>query len=470
VKEAKLTFYNIDAVKDKDEVYIQEGEIDTMSAYQCNIFNSVSVPNGATIGSNARLEYLDNCIDTFGNKKKIIIATDGDIAGRALRDELIRRFGAERCWIVEYPDGCKDTNEVLLKYGPDEVRRIYKEAKQVPLEGVFTGDDVRQRVFDIYDNGFPETLKAGYAEFDKLLTFRAGELTIVTGIPGHGKTTFLDQILVRLAARYDWRTAIFSPENDVALHNHKLISKFMGEPSVTGKSRLSREKLTTGIDFINDHFYFMKYDEMNTTIEGILGKAKELVIRKGINALVIDPYNCIEHKIPHGYSETQYISELLTKLTSFAKINGVHIFLVAHPTKIEKDKKTLKYEVPTLYKISGSANFFNKTDNGFTVYLDPATGTVEVHVQKVKFDFVGEKGVAVFYYDKATGRYTEPGCAYENEYELYMKRINEGNQASLTFNEPQETPTREQGQLTDINSLPITNSFDFQVNAGEPPF
>lgn len=471
VSRAMLTFYGIDFVEKHSECSIQEGEIDTLSAFEAGVPCPISVPNGASLG-NLQLEYLDNCIDKLEHLDKIIIATDGDSAGRALSAELIRRLGAERCFQVEYPEGCKDTNEVLLKYGAQAVRDMYAQAKPVPVQGIFSDSEVEDSVLDLYDNGFPVTCKVGYPKFDKLLSFLRGQLTTVTGVPGHGKTTFIDQILVRLAARFDWRTLVFSPEYMTPLQVQKLIQKFIGKPAF-GKNRMSREEMKIGLEFMTSYFYFMKYDEVATDIDGILDKAREMVIRKGINALVIDPYNCIEHKIPKGYTETQYISELLTKITSFAKRNQVHVFLVAHPTKLDKDKNTGKYEVPTLYKISGSANFFNKTDNGMTIYLHDM---VEVHVQKVKFDFVGQKGMAEFYYEPETGRYREIDQPQDNEYEIYKKRLEaafkERNllaQAELTFQETvkdaaPDAPAikREPGVLTRIENL-IPGSY-------EPPF
>lgn len=470
VKDAQLCFYNIDAIRNSDECYIQEGEIDTMTAYQCDIFNSISVPNGASLGANMRLEYLDNNITFFENKKKIVIATDGDLAGRTLRDELIRRFGSDRCWTIEYPEGCKDTNEVLLKYGEQAVREMYRNAKQLPLEGVYSEESVLDKALDLYHNGHPKTDKIGYRNFDELLSFKGGELTIVTGVPSHGKTSFVDQILVRLAARHDWRVGIFSPENDLGVHIHKLICKYIGEPS-RGGQRMDELKLRIGIDFVNDHFYFMKYDEMNMDIDSILTKAKELVSRKGINSLVIDPYNCIEHKIPKGYSETQYISELLSKLTTFAKLNYVHIFLIAHPVKMEKLANGL-FEVPNLYKISGSSNFYSKTDNGVVVYL--ADNVVQVHIQKVKFDHVGDKGMAEFIYEKSTGRYAEVGEKFESELEQKVKRdlkdrkdASIGVQFDVKFVDQVLGKSIEPKQLTDISKMSIESNFDKPIKNTE---
>ena len=137
---------------------------------------------------------------------------------------------------------------------------------------------------------------------------------------------------------------------------------------------------------------------------GILDRAKFLVRRKGIKGLVIDPYNRLENEAG-GRSETQYISTLLDRLTNFAQINDVLVVLMAHPTKMSKNKEG-KVEVPTLYDISGSANFYNKADFGLVVHRDRISNTVEVSVQKVKFRHLGECGTAYFKYNINNGRYT----------------------------------------------------------------
>lgn len=117
-KDAELIFYNIDSIKDDEECVIVEGEIDCLSCHEAGIHNSISVPNGA----NANYRYMDNCYEFFTNKKKIIIAVDSDEAGKKLKEELINRFGRDRCFIVEYPNDCKDANDVLVKYGKEELK------------------------------------------------------------------------------------------------------------------------------------------------------------------------------------------------------------------------------------------------------------------------------------------------------------------------------------------------------------
>ena len=143
----------------------------------------------------------------------------------------------------------------------------------------------------------------------------------------------------------------------------------------------------------------MNSDKFEITLDYLLEKAKEMVKCKGIKGILIDPWNWIEHSLPKGQSETSYISDALTKIQKFVKAYNVHCFLIAHPTKMPKDLGTGKYQVPTLYNISGSAHFFNKTDNGFVVVRDFVTNDVEIGIQKIKNSWNGKLGYCTFRYD-----------------------------------------------------------------------
>jgi twinkle protein len=118
-KGAEKVFYNIDSIVGHKDCIIVEGEMDVLALHEAGVSNVISVPNGATLNTN-NLDYLDNCIDYFEDKEKIIIAVDSDAAGQALQAELIRRLGAEVCYLATFDD-CKDANEYLLKYSAKEL-------------------------------------------------------------------------------------------------------------------------------------------------------------------------------------------------------------------------------------------------------------------------------------------------------------------------------------------------------------
>jgi twinkle protein len=408
VSGAKLIFYNLDAILESETVTIVEGEMDCLSMYESGIYDCISVPNGASKG-NQRLEYLDNCIDYFENKKRIVIATDNDEAGVLLRNELARRLGKERCLIMPYPEGCKDANDILLKHGKEALKEYLAKSYEFPLEGIKTIVDFDDEINDLYVNGFPEGLKIGFNQFDKLLSFSGGQVTGITGIPNSGKSEFCDQILIKLA-EHGWKTGIFSAENQPEqYHFVKLAEKYIGKSfrSSNDYFRMTVDELMRAKEFFNENFFFVELLEENLTVDGMISKIKELVLRKGINCFVIDPWNYLEHKQKAGQTETQYIGESLTKFCNTAKSLNIHIIIVAHPVKIQKEKDTGKYKVATLYDIAGSANWFNKLDNGISVYLDREREVVDIYVQKVRFKWVGKVGKSEFKWDYYTGRYTE---------------------------------------------------------------
>ena len=421
VSGAELLPYNIDAIKGQKECIITEGEMDALSFYECGRHDVISVPNGA----NANLDYLDNYIEEyFEDKETIYIASDTDTKGILLRDELLRRFGVERCRVLEYGEGCKDANEHLMKFGRESLLQCIATAPEIKVEGVFTVSDFEQSLDALFENGWQKGVTIGHDNFDRLCSFETKRLCIVTGIPGSGKSEFIDEIAERLNIRYGWRFAYFSPENaPLSYHASKLIEKFTGK-------RFNRQSLTFGEykqvkEHIEQDFYFIAPTD-NYRVDNILEKAKYLVRRRGIKALVIDPYNRLESE-QGARNETQYISELLDKLTNFAQRNDLLIILMAHPTKQPRNKDGV-IEAPTLYDISGSANFFNKADFGIVVHRNRTENTVEVHVQKVKFRHLGECGTALFKYNLNNGRYTpytngiEPVWDNENHLQAEIRR------------------------------------------------
>ena len=223
-KGAEKIFYNIDNIVGYNDCYIVEGEMDVLSFYEAGIPNVVSVPNGATLNSN-NLDYLDNCIDYFDNKEKIILAVDNDEAGQALQQELIRRLGAEVCYIIDFED-CKDANEYLLKHGKENFLSCISKGKPVPLENVTTFKDIETEITDFVQHGFKPGYQVGLKNFDKIFSTYTGQFITVTGIPSSGKSDFVDQMVVGYNVNYKWKTAFASPENaPTYLHAHKLMRK-----------------------------------------------------------------------------------------------------------------------------------------------------------------------------------------------------------------------------------------------------
>ena len=401
-KDAELIFYNIDCLKDAEEVYIVEGEMDCLAMYQAGVINTISVPNGANLNTN-NMQYIDNCIELFDHIQKIHIATDNDMAGRKLREEISLRFGKDRCDFIIFKD-CKDANDCLLKYNYTGIQESISEKIEFPIDGVFGIQDYSDEIDDYYINGLPEGAKIGMDEFDKLISFHKGYITTVTGVPSHGKSEWVDQMTLKLRTLHDWKGAFYSPENKpTKLHFAKMAQRIIGK-FWSGLWRMTESEKDLSKAFLEDYVWFIK-PERDFTLQTILDSVKRLKTKKGLDYFVIDAFNKLEHKD----DSSNYIGRELDKLSDFCELNDVHCFLVAHPTKMRKKIDGKTYEVPTLYDIAGSANFFNKTDVGLCVYRDFETDTTFIMVQKVKFRHWGQTGTVEMKYDTRTGRYFELG-------------------------------------------------------------
>ena len=127
-----------------------------------------------------------------------------------LKQEFIRRLGAENCFIVDFVD-CKDSNEYLLKHGVDALRSAIHTAQPVPLENVTTLKNIENELKDFVKNGFKPGFQVGLSNFDDVFSTYTGQFITVTGIPSSGKSDFVDQMVVCYNKQYGWKTAFASP-------------------------------------------------------------------------------------------------------------------------------------------------------------------------------------------------------------------------------------------------------------------
>ena len=399
-KGAEKVFYNINSIVGYDTCVIVEGEMDVLSYHEAGIHNVISVPNGATLNHN-NLDYLDNCIDYFEDKEKIILAVDADEAGIALQTELIRRLGAEVCFLVNFID-CKDANEYLLKYGKEDLAKTITECRPVPLENVTTFKDIEHEVTDFVQNGFRKGYQIGIKNFDEIFSTYTGQFITVTGIPSSGKSDFVDQMVVGYNNNYGWKTAFASPENKPTfLHAHKLIRKIGGW--MPKENDLGSEKWNRCFKIVNDNFYFIEAERYD--LDTVLKKGAELVKRKGIKCLVIDPYNKVKMKGAPDMSIPDATMEYLARIEAFAKKHDVLVVVVAHPTKMYKrDDGTM--DEPTMYNIKGGGEWYDASYHGLLVHRDYNNKSVKVKVLKVKFQNLGEnQAEAHFKWNHASGDY-----------------------------------------------------------------
>ena len=401
VQGAELIPYNIDSLIGQTSCIIHEGELDAASSIAAGFKGVISVPAGA----NSNLSWLDRFMEThFEDLEEIIIAVDTDSAGIRLRDELVNRLGAERCRVVAYGPDCKDANEHLVKYGLESLRIAIEQAVEVPLEGIFTAADLHGDLRALFDNGFGPGAEMGWEEMDKICTYERRRNIIVTGTPGAGKSEWVDELVLRLCLRHQWKIGFFSPENiPIVYHLRKLIEKLTGHRFQNGCG-MTEGLLARSEEFLAENVSHISL-KGNATPDRVLAKARELVVRRGCRIFVFDPLNRFDHEPAPGQTETQYISNLLNKFTEFATQYNCLLILVAHPRKMNRNPTTGATPRVEMYDINGSADFYNKADYGIVVERDKEIGITRVYVDKVKFKHLGVGGVATFVYDPVNGRY-----------------------------------------------------------------
>jgi hypothetical protein len=289
-------------------------------------------------------------------------------------------------------------------YGEKEKPRVPVDYDLEPTTETIKASDFRQRIYKFYSGSSESGFRTGLHQFDDCLRFDRGYLNIVTGIPTHGKSEFVDFISVLLAVQHDWRYVVFSPENyPLEIHFNKLAEKHRNKNMWSA----TREEIDDSISFVDKHYTFIDATEDDLTLDTILSTCVDQKSRGPVDCLIIDPWNEIEHQKPKDVNDSDYAGICLRRLRKFARKYMVCVILVAHPAKMYREKESSQYPVPTLYDISGSANYYNKADNGLVVYRDFNRNLVEVHVKKVKYRNYGHLDTVKFRYDVSTGTYSE---------------------------------------------------------------
>jgi twinkle protein len=422
VKDAELVLFNLQSIGDKRHCIITEGEIDCMSAYEAGFgINPVidegtgevmndgyskwaiaSVPNGASMG-NQKLDYLDNCAEWLVGIEEFVIATDGDPAGEELKQELIRRLGVERCKTISYPiedcvpldNGlkrrCKDLNEVLIYLGPDVVKNVINNSESIPVDGIYYVDDIFHVMLQNFKNGIQLAPKTHFGEMDEYFRWKKGEINLFVGWANHGKTTLVLQMMLTKSFYDGWKWAIFSPENYPATDFYDdLIEMYAGK----WLDAMSEDEYTQAALFIDQHLFYV-YPDDGHDIHSINEKFRYLVLKKGIDGVLVDPFNQLDRVTNPFQREDQYLSEILKDVKRFALLNSISYNIVAHPVKQSKQEDKSLPPVD-MYDISGGAMWANKADNIISYYrpnhhIEKTSPEVQIFTQKIKRRRTGGK-------------------------------------------------------------------------------
>lgn len=415
---SRRTLFNYDDAvngeyfKEKKRLIFVEGEMDVLACYEAGIYNAVSLPDGAP--KEAKMRDDDKrfrALADLPDFDEVVIAVDMDEAGQALAKELEHRFGKGKCSRVTWPSQndvqCKDANECLILHGVDVLRECFEVRKHNPVDGLYSVADYMDQVRDIYHGNVQQPVDTGWENLDEIYKVMPSTFQLVTGIPNHGKSNFLDQLIVQLNQRHGWRFLVFSPEHGVASHVRRLSEKYLRMPFDDGPTpRMAELQLNTAMQKLDEGFYFVESQDALPSIDWILERATIAVRRHGVRGIVIDPYNMIDSSREGNKREDEHIRDLISRCKSFCREHDVVMWMVAHPNKLRRENGDTQYAAPSLYEVSGSAHWYNMADVGLVVHRDFETETTQVITRKIREQgLYGQIGEAFFKYDLPSKTY-----------------------------------------------------------------
>ena len=419
--DAKKILYNYDRIHNQRSVIFVEGEIDVLSLAQVGYDNATTLSDGASTTvskgkDDLRFKGMEN---SPIEAEKVILFCDNDEAGKALKESLLYRVGKDKAWYVNLSDysDCKDANDVLVKHGESALKDLIENAVPYPVEGLYTANDYQNEILDLYEGRYVKPIEIGLDGLQDIYKIMKGTFHCITGIPNHGKSLMLSHILLKIAENHDWRFAIFSPEHSTAMHIRRLLQIYIGKGfDETMFDRMSPEEMQKGLDFINDHFYFIETREATPSIDLIMKICKSFVYKYGSSAggvgVVIDPYNEVDPSRTKGKREDEHIRDFISECKKFCRLHNAVVWCVAHPTKLPRESSG-GYAPPDSYSISGSSHWSNMADVIATVHRDFGDGqndnghTTFITRKVREQDLYGKIGEAKFEYNYRSYRFVK---------------------------------------------------------------
>lgn len=362
-------------------IVITEGEIDALSVMQAGFERAVSVPDGWNEDA-GKAEVLADVEDSLRDSPYVIVAGDGDKAGASLPRSVANLLKGHDVRSVAWPEGCKDANDVLVRHGEGALAACLNSASRVdPPGGLITGFS------DLPPLGDRRVLRIGMAPFDFAVALELGALSVWTGTPGSGKSTFLTWAAERISVTENIRVGMMAFET----HPHDIRDQMALIRYGKDFRSLSPDSQKQLLEHLDEKFrlvHALPDDTARQNLAWLESMVHTLATRDGCKLIVIDPWNELEHLPEPGETMTTYVNFATKFIRQMAERLDVHIALVAHPRKMPTEGRP---RPPNGYDIADSAAFFNKPSLGLTVHQvkidrdgEPPDEWVELHVWKVR--------------------------------------------------------------------------------------
>lgn len=350
----KAVFWGLDGCDPTKPLTIVEGEFDALTLTECGITNVVSVPSGAE-----DLTCIDHCWDWLQKFKRIIIWPDNDTPGQEMCRKLITKLGAWRCLVVECPE--KDANIAMHKHGKIYVKEIHAAAKEVPVAGLVRLSEVKA-----FDLDSVTRIKSSVGPLNKYTQgYMSGQLTVVTGMNGSGKSTWVGQELIEAidqgfsvcAYSGELPAPVFRYWIDLQIAGADCIEREVDKFSDTPTYRVKPEYISQIREWYKNSFFL--YDNYSgESDEGVMDVFRYAAMRYDCKVFLIDNLMAIDYTSnEREFNRRQ--ADYIKSLKKFVNSYDVHLFLVAHPRKTDKVTKQ---------DVSGVMDITNWADNVISIH------------------------------------------------------------------------------------------------------
>ena len=298
---------------------------------------------------------------------------------------------------VTYPKGCKDLNDAFQRYGEGGVTETLGCAQWMAVDGIF-------RMSELPPLPYAKPHNVGIAGLEPHYRIRRGDFCVVTGIPGMGKSTFLNQIAGNMVALHGWRVAMASFEQKPQADHRRNLRTFHSEKLAV---HLSSNEMAKADAWIDENFLFIvPSDDDEVTLEWTLERCSVAVVRYDCQLVIIDPWNEMDHVRPRGMSLTEYTGFAIKQFKRFAAKHRVHVIVAAHPAKMQRLKNSDKIPIPGFYDISDSAHWYNKPDVGIVIHRQKEHTLIRI-VKSRYYSEIGAPGDVKMSFDKSLNRYVD---------------------------------------------------------------
>lgn len=367
-------------------IVITEGALDAMSAIEAGWDRAIAVPSASDVGV---LEQDEEVLTDDG--LEFILAPDCDAAGRGLCKKLLEKLRTPRCREFQFPEDCKDMNDILVNYGTREIQDRLDGADFFAVSGYYSN-----KTRPTYGGLKPVKLWAMGADLHKHVGFCTKQVSIWTGRPGNGKSTLLRACALALYHEAGWRSSLGFFEEKEALHDELVRLCSGGDLSAEG-----REQAQAVMDAA---FQYIEPTVNDVLTKNWLMERADLAVRDGCKLIIADPWNYIQRDEDDNPREPDFIriTRWLQEIRRFADTRDVHFAIVAHPKRMEPGNR-----IPDGGDILGGSVFDAVTDLGISVQRsDLAEDWTTVKVWKSKSHrLMGPTGEFTLEFNLASNRF-----------------------------------------------------------------